>query len=510
MLQDTQNNNHFNQTNFIKLDTTISMKKYLRVFLFIAVFPLLHNCSKGEDPISKDIEIQNFVWKGMNSYYFWQSNIPNLSDTRFTSQSQLNEFLKGYNSPEEIFEALRFQPGIVDRFSWIVDDYIELENSFQGINTTTGMDFGLKRYKDNSTNVYGYVRYILPNSSAASKDIKRGMIFNTINGTQLTDSNYRNLLFSNSTNLNVGFANYNNENPISNDVFTTLSKEEIAENPIAISKIIREGNKKIGYLLYNQFSSSYDEQLNTVFNSFKTENIDDLIIDLRYNGGGSVNTATYLGSMITGQFTGELYSKEVWNSKIQKAYSADNFYNYFTDEIKRTDENGNVVIQESIHSLNLSKVYFIVSASTASASELVINSLRSYIEVKIVGTTTVGKQVGSVTLYDSDNLTRNGENLNTTHSYAIQPIVLEISNKDNQNEPDGFTPAVTLPGIQIAENEGNLGVLGERSDPLLDRTINYITTGSKEVLKINKLKSSDFYNSRLANPASNNMYSNHR
>ena len=294
------------------------------------------------------------------------------------------------------------------------------------------MDFGLKRYKDNSTNVYGYVRYILPNSSAASKDIKRGMIFNTINGTQLTDSNYRNLLFSNSTNLNVGFANYNNENPISNDVFTTLSKEEIAENPIAISKIIREGNKKIGYLLYNQFSSSYDEQLNTVFNSFKTENIDDLIIDLRYNGGGSVNTATYLGSMITGQFTGELYSKEVWNSKIQKAYSADNFYNYFTDEIKRTDENGNVVIQESIHSLNLSKVYFIVSASTASASELVINSLRSYIEVKIVGTTTVGKQVGSVTLYDSDNLRRNGANLNTTHSYAIQPIVLEISNKDNQ------------------------------------------------------------------------------
>ena len=106
MLQDTQNNNHFNQTNFIKLDTTISMKKYLRVFLFIAVLPLLHNCSKGEDPISKDIEIQNFVWKGMNSYYFWQSNIPNLSDTRFTSQSQLNEFLKGYNSPEEIFEAL--------------------------------------------------------------------------------------------------------------------------------------------------------------------------------------------------------------------------------------------------------------------------------------------------------------------------------------------------------------------------------------------------------------------
>ena len=485
-------------------------KRNCRLFAIVLVL-IFTSCEKSDNYMaSENDEIHLFIWRAMNNYYLWQQNVPDLSDTRFTNISQLYAEYSNFSSPRDLFESLRYQPGVIDRFSWIVDDYVALENSFQGINTTTGMDFGLKRYKDNSTNVYGYVRYILPNSSAASKDIKRGMIFNTINGTQLTDSNYRNLLFSNSTNLNVGFANYNNENPISNDVFTTLSKEEIAENPIAISKIIREGNKKIGYLLYNQFSSSYDEQLNTVFNSFKTENIDDLIIDLRYNGGGSVNTATYLGSMITGQFTGELYSKEVWNSKIQKAYSADSFYNYFTDEIKKTDENGNVVIQESIHSLNLSKVYFIVSGNTASASELVINSLRSYIEVKIVGTTTVGKQVGSVTLYDSDNLRRNGANLNTTHSYAIQPIVLEISNKDNQNEPDGFTPDVTLPGISIAENEGDLGVLGERSDPLLDKTITYITTGSKGVLKINKLKSSDFYNSRLANPASNNMYSNHR
>ena len=106
MLQDTQNNNHFNQTNFIKLDTTISMKKYLRVFFFIAVLPLLLNCSKDENPISKNIEVQDFIWKGMNAYYFWQSNIPDLSDTRFASQSELNDFLQGYDSPEEIFEEV--------------------------------------------------------------------------------------------------------------------------------------------------------------------------------------------------------------------------------------------------------------------------------------------------------------------------------------------------------------------------------------------------------------------
>jgi C-terminal processing protease CtpA/Prc len=483
------------------------MKIYPKVLIFITVVCLFYNCTKNEYTISKDIEIQDFVWKGMNALYFWQSNIPNLADTRFASQSQLNDFLNGYSSPEEIFEALRFQPGVVDRFSWIVDDYIALENSFQGINISTGMDFGLKRYKDNSTNLYGYVKYVIPNSSAASKDVKRGMIFNTINGTQITDSNYQSLLFGNASSLNIGFANFNNGNPISNDSSMILSKEEIAENPIAISKIIHEGNKKIGYLLYNQFSSSYDEQLNAAFNSFKNENINDLIIDVRYNGGGSTKTATYLGSMITGQFTGKLYSKEVWNHKIQKASSADRFFNYFTDEIKKTDQNGNIVLQESINSLHLSSVYFIVSGSTASASELVINSLRSYIDVKIVGTTTVGKQVGSVTLYDSDNLRKNGSNLNTTHTYAIQPIVLEISNKDNQNESDGFTPGITLPGLQIAEDAGNLGILGEGSDPILNKTIQYIVTDSKGISKNEKQIFSDFYNSKLAYPAGNNMYS---
>ena len=286
------------------------MKLSTKLFVLI-VFPFLFFfCSKKEQSFSKDTEIQDFIWKGMNSFYFWQSNVPNLSDTRFDSQSQLNDFLQGYDSPEEIFEALRFEPGIVDRFSWIVDDYITLENSFQGINVTTGMDFGLRRYNNHPTKVYGYVRYVIPNSSAASEAVKRGMIFNTINGIQLTDRNYQDLLFDASSSLDVGFANFNDGNPITNDISIILSKEEITENPIAISKIIEEGNKKIGYLLYNQFSSSYDNQLNAVFNSFKNENIDDLIIDLRYNGGGSVNSATYLGSMITGQFTGELYSKK--------------------------------------------------------------------------------------------------------------------------------------------------------------------------------------------------------
>ena len=476
----------------------------LSIVLFIA------SCSKNNDnvidPTTTD-DINYFIWKGMNAYYFWQKDVPDLANNRFSTFTELYTHFRGYSSNEKAFESLIYQDGVIDRFSWIVDDYVALENSFQGINLSTGMEFGLKRYNNSSTNIYGYVRYIVPNSDAASKPVSRGMLFNTVNGTQLTDTNYQSLLFNNSvTSLNIGFADYNNGDPISNNTTISLSKTQIQENPIAVSKVINEGNKKIGYLLYNQFSSSYDGHLNAAINSFKSLGIDDLIIDLRYNGGGSVRTATYLGSMVTGQFTGQLYSKEVWNDKVRDAVSADRFLNNFTNEIKNSDINGNVILQESINSLNLSRVYFIVSGSTASASELVINSLRSYIDVKLVGTKTVGKQVGSVTLYDSDDLTKDGANLSTNHKYAIQPIVLEISNKDNQNEPNGFIPGANVPGIQLAEDYGNLGVLGERSDPLLARTLTYITTGARGVSNTETQKYSEVFNSKLALPTRNNMY----
>ena len=156
--------------------------------------------------------------------------------------------------------------------------------------------------------------------------------------------------------------------------------------------------------------------------------------------------------MVTGQFNGDLYSQEVWNDKVRNALPAERFLNNFTDEIKNTDSNGNVILQESINSLGLDNVYFITTYSTASASELVINSLSSHIDVKLVGKTTRGKQVGSITLYDSDNLQRTGDNLNTNHTYAMQPLVLEISNKDNINYPNGIIPGNTLPGIELGED----------------------------------------------------------
>ncbi|MFQ3296330.1 MAG: carboxyl-terminal processing protease [Polaribacter sp.] len=490
------------------------MKKYILVSLLSVLF-LSVSCSKQEEEVlieqftvTTADEINYFIWRGLNLYYLWQEDVPDLANNRFSNVEEIYTFFRKNETPEATFNSLLNAPDIIDRFSWIVEDYVALENSFQGINISTGMEFGLKRYENSETNVYGYVRYVLPNSSAASSGITRGMYFNTVNGTQLTDTNYRDLLLSDATSISIGLADFNSGNPTPNNTTVSLSKTEIQENPIAISKVIEDGSKKIGYLLYNQFASSYDQQLNAAFNTFKTAAIDDLIIDLRYNPGGSTRSASYLGSMVTGQFPEEVYSKEVWNSKVTNAFSADDFINIFPTRITKTDGNNAIVVDEAIHSLNLQRVYFIVTGSSASASELVINALDAHIDVKVVGTKTVGKQVGSITLYDSGNLQRSGANLNPDHSYAMQPLVLEIKNKNNVNYPNGIIPGTNFTGIELGENIGNLGMLGERSDPMLDRTLIYIATNEKTFSKQNNMtKTAIIFNSKQGTLAGDNMYS---
>ena len=478
--------------------------KFTYIVLILVSLTFFTSCEKSDNYMaSENDEIHLFIWRAMNNYYLWQQNVPDLSDTRFTNIGQLYAEYSNFSSPRDLFESLRYQPGVIDRFSWIVDDYVALENSFQGINLSNGMEFGLVRYASDATKVFGYVRYVISGSDAAAQNIARGMLFTEVDGVQLTESNYRDLLFDDNTNYTISLAEFNDGNPVTISTSINLSKTQLQENPVAIVKTIDEGSNKIGYLLYNQFSSSFDGELNAAFANFQSENITDLIIDLRYNGGGSVTTASYLGAMVTGQFNGQLYSKEQWNSKVMNALDASVFENNFTNQIINKDQNQNIILQEPINSLNLNRVYFITSGSSASASELVMNSLSSYIDVSSVGKKTIGKVQGSVTLYDSDNYTRTGENLASNHTWALQPLVLEIKNKDNSNEPNGIEPTVVFP-----EDYNNLGVLGDRSEPLLDRTILLIISGGRS--GINKTNSflnlEEISDSKAINPMKNNMF----
>ncbi|WP_237275963.1 S41 family peptidase [Tenacibaculum ovolyticum] len=479
------------------------LKASIIAFLLLSIV----SCSEKEDTPG-NIEVQDFVWKGLNAYYLWQDLVPDLLDRRFNNDQELYSYLSSAGDPSNLFYNSLYIPNEYPKdpnktYSWIVDDYIALEQSFQSIRLTSGMKLKGADYLDASGGYYIYVYDVVKGSDAEANGITRGMIITEVNGTVLTRDNVNSLLGNNS--FTVHLADYNMGNPVTNTTTINVTKTQVTENPIKEAKVIVNGTKKIGYLMYNQFSSSFDGELNAEFLKFKNETITDLIIDLRYNGGGSVNTAVYLGGMITGQFNGELFAKQVWNSKVMATTSPNDLNNNFTDRILNKDNNQNIILDEAINSLNLETVYFIVSENSASASELVINALSPYITVKLVGVQTYGKHVGSITLYDSDNFSRNGPNFKTNHTWAMQPIVLEIQNKNGENKPLGF-----IPEVMIAENPENLGVIGNPTEPLLERTIQYITTGAKGG-SIAVKRSTSFtpqWNSNMSYPDYNNMYVN--
>lgn len=475
------------------------MKNYL--ILLFAFFGVVSQIGCSSDPdeiqviipeVTEDIEIQDFIWQGLNIFYFWQESVPNLADDRFSSDADYVNFLKATPDPEDFFENLIFNRQSVDFWSWIVDDFIELEKFFQGISKSNGVEFGLVAFSG-SDDVFGYVRYILPNSDASDKNIKRGDLFLSVNGTQLTRTNFRDLLFSDNDSYTLNLATIENNTIFPTGVSVDLTKFEYTENPVFITKTFDEDGHKIGYIMYNGFTSNFDDELNEAILQLKNENVTDLILDFRYNPGGSVNTAISLASMVTGQFKGELFTKEQWNSKLQTEIEnshPDWLINNFTDRLS----NG-----KSINSLNLNSVHIIVTNSSASASELIINGLNPYINVTLIGEQTVGKYVASVTLYDSDDFGRSGANPN--HNYAMQPIVLEEVNKLGENDKDGFDP-----DIEQQEDLTNLGVLGEDNEPLLRTTINDITGASTKFDFTKVLFYDAISNSKMHSIVKDNMH----
>jgi len=431
------------------------MKKKL-LLLLIVIAPFFTSCFEDNDDniqVASELDIKNFIYRGLNFFYLYKADTPELANDAFTDQNELNSFLNSYDSPESLFDYLKSPQ---DRFSFLVEDYIELENTLNGITKNHGMEFGLVFYPDGSNNVFGYARYILPGTDAEAKGLERGVIFNTINGQQINESNFRQLLEPEV--YTIGLATIEGETIIPTGESIELVKQEYTENPVFISETLSIEGQKVGYLMYNSFIRDFDPQLNAAFAQFKADGISNLILDLRYNSGGSVETAIDLSSMITGQFNGQLFINEEWNEDRQAEYAAPKLFN------------NEIHTGEAINNLNLNRVYVITTSRTASASELVINGLDPYITVTQVGGTTTGKFQASFLLYDAPapNFSRN--QANPGHTYAMLPLVFKTINAN------GFTDFVDGldPEIEQLEDYANLGVLGTINEPLLAAALNDI------------------------------------
>lgn len=439
--------------------------------------------------------INDFVWKGLNSWYYWQKDVPNLADSKATNTAEYVKLING-KKPDELFYSLLFNYGTTDLFSWIENDN-EIVSSAQFMaeeKTTTGLNLGIFQKGGGSSNYVGFVTYVVPGTTAANAGVKRGDVITKVNGQHLTQSNYSQLFGSSFTITRAATATTVKDSSGSvTAIITTdhneaipITETKVDENPIAHYEVIKAGGKNIAYLVYNGFDIDYNDELNAVFGQMKADGVNELILDLRYNGGGSVETALGLGQMITGSFTDSDYIFMDFNDKhnnydgFDKLSDQISIYNVVDGHQEKT---GDV---QTVNSLNLPKIYALVSFQTASASELTIIALKKLINVEVIGYATVGKFVGSHTLYDSPTSDfLKYDNRNKDHKWQMQPITFAYYNRDKDPHPtvryqDGSVEPGILPSA--AENlfhpfewVGTVKEFGNPSDPELGRALELIT-----------------------------------
>ncbi|MBT8320050.1 MAG: carboxyl-terminal protease [Eudoraea sp.] len=485
------------------------MKKY--IFPLLTLGLLVFGCSKNDDDGGftgpGNLDAQNFMWQSLNLWYFWQGEVANLADDRFSSDEEYTEFLGSESDPAAFFEnKLRFSG---DRFTFYREDYTDLVQGLAGISRSNGLDFGLI-YTDVNENdqldadepLFGLVKYIVAGSNAATADISRGEIFTGVDGQVLNGGNYIELLFGENSTYTLNMADLENGTLTPNGKEVSLTKEEgLVENPVHVVTTLDVMGTKIGYLMYNGFTNEFDEDLNDAFGFFNSQGVTELVLDLRYNSGGSVSTAQRLSSMIYGTDNLNLVLwRQRYNPKLQAIYNPASLEDRFLDQTGAGTP---------LNTLNLNRVYILTTRSSASASELVINGLDPYMDVVQIGATTRGKIEFSLTMVDDPN--RQGlpyiyspsrvNQINPNNRWGMQAIVGVSENSEGFSSTDGL-PA----DIELSEDAENMGVLGDINEPLLARAIQEITgmSGRRDFTVKTPVK--ELTNSKMFTPLKDNMF----
>ena len=341
----------------------------------------LAGCSVSDDspPQIGDAACTNdgqkqFVLDAMQDIYFWNSSLPASVD------------LSAHASPEDLLTFLiSFSPtnpatgAPIDRFSFI--NTAAADSAFFGEGQFEGFGFSW-RYE-----AIDDVRFtrVFESSPAFIAGFERGFRIIALDGRTIADID-----------ANEGVSAMFDMDPLqftirrldNSEFSVTVTKDVVTINPLPNTRVIDTATGSVGYMELATFISTADPVFDTIFASFQQAGITDLIIDLRYNGGGLVSTTELLGDHLGGSVSsGLVFSETLFNAN-----------NANLNGIKR--------FQQLSTSLNLSRLIIIGSRNTASASELITNSMEPHVEVTIVGDTTFGKPVGQVGILFCEKILR--------------------------------------------------------------------------------------------------------
>ena len=406
------------------------MKKL--IFILIITILGLSSCKKDVLPVvvapvvvapTVDELARDYLYTQMNLYYLWYNLMPVVVKT-------------DYKTPYELLKAMEYKT--LDRWSF-VQTYQEFLNMNQGAFVGHGISMGL----DPSNQVR--IAQIYLRSPLYPLGVRRGWIVKNINGIDLArifiskDSAAYNHAIGHST---VGLINtFLFQTPEGKDITITSAKDSFKLNTVIFADTLHLKSGITGHLVFDQFIPPSNQELQTAFTYFSQNNIKDLIVDLRYNGGGDLNVLTNMASYVAG--AAQLYKP----------------FLTLTFNDKNTSYNGTYNFNSVNSPQSLSKVIVITTRGTASASEDFINGLKPYLDIRTLGDTTNGKPVGML-----------GFQYQT--SYMFFPITFSLVNSAGQGGfYNGFVPDKYVP--DDITHDWN-----DRNEACLKEAIYYLENGN--------------------------------
>ena len=333
-----------------------------------------------------------FAYNVMSDVYLWKQEIA----------SALNSWLI-LADPVEAVEKARYKEAgeDVDKWTMMTSNYSEMVGGTDGISSGTyGCNYKFYLKEENSDKVVAFVTYTYPGSPAEKAGLQRGDVVLEINGKPLDRNNYTDLYYSSSMTVGIG---YMLEDGTYSDVEKTAGMTAVSmyEDPVLLSKVFDCGGKKVGYLAYTSFTFESSLALYDVCKKFKAEGISELILDLRYNGGGYVFTEEVLASMLAPEAevkNKSVFETEIWNDDYMAYYKKKNvdLNTYFRTEFSQTHNEKKYEINTSDANVGISKIYALVTGSSASASEAILVGLNPYLDIEIIGERTHGKYCSGI------------------------------------------------------------------------------------------------------------------
>ena len=444
---------------------TYSLKKYVWLLL-MGLLPLgLVACSDDDEPEPEEPVVQPEVDKSypyanffainmMNSDYLWNKEIV----------SALNAWDLTDN-PIEAIEKARYKKSgkDVDKWTTMTDSYSEMVGGTDGVSTGT-YGFGIKLYlkAEGSSAVVGFITYTHPGSPAEKAGLKRGDVILEVDGKEMNQSNYYDALFASSS-VKVGIGRFVNNTYTSVEKSVSMQSVAMYEEPILLTKIFDCGGKKVGYLAYQSFTFESSLGLYEVCKEFKKEGVSELILDLRYNGGGYVFTEEVLASMLAPEEevkNGSVFETEIWNDDYMTYYKEKgaDLNTYFRTKFKQTHNDKNYDINTSDANIGLNKIYALVTENSASASEAILVGLLPYFgnNIEIIGQNTHGKYCTGIMYKGKDwyelfedevkKIPQVADWKKYIADWGIYVMISMYADKNGENPcmPDGLTPNVEV------------------------------------------------------------------